>query len=120
MASVYFDPSVGGDGSTVTDDNNATTGLGAGGHRTRFVPALSQTVAVSAYTVAAANTAVNTLNTSISTVTTAASTATAAASTATTAANDAQTYAAAAWDGASCDGGTAGSTFGTTIDGGSA
>lgn len=46
MASVYFDPAVGGDGSTVTDDANATTGLANGGHRTRFVPALSQTVAV--------------------------------------------------------------------------
>lgn len=46
MASVYFDPAVGGDGSTVTDDSSATTGLGNGGHRTRFVPALSQIVAV--------------------------------------------------------------------------
>lgn len=49
MASVYFDPAVGGDGSTVTDDANATTGLANGGHRTRFVPALSQTVAVAAF-----------------------------------------------------------------------
>jgi len=42
--SVYFDPALGGDGSTVTDDNNPTTGLGNNGHRYRFVPALSQTV----------------------------------------------------------------------------
>lgn len=48
---VYFDPAVGGDGTTVTDDSNATTGLGNSGHRTRFVPALSQTVAVAANTV---------------------------------------------------------------------
>lgn len=46
MASVTFPPALGGDGSTVTDDANATTGLANGGHRTRFVPALSQVVAV--------------------------------------------------------------------------
>lgn len=48
MASVFFDPAVGGDGSTVTDDANPSTGLSNGGHRTRFVPALQQTVAVAA------------------------------------------------------------------------
>lgn len=46
MASVYFDPAVGGDGSTVTDDSNPTTGLANGGHRARFVPALAQTIGV--------------------------------------------------------------------------
>ena len=51
MSSVTFSPSVGGDGSTVTDDSNATTGLEGGGHRTRFVPALAQVVAVAAHTV---------------------------------------------------------------------
>ena len=51
MSSVTFSPSVGGDGSTVTDDSNATTGLDGGGHRTRFVPALAQVVAVAANTV---------------------------------------------------------------------
>lgn len=54
MASVYFDPAVGGDGSTVTDDANPTTGLANGGHRTRFVPALSQVVAVAGNTVTTA------------------------------------------------------------------
>ena len=44
MASVTFPTSLGGDGSTVTDDANPSTGLANGGHRTRFVPALSQTV----------------------------------------------------------------------------
>lgn len=44
MTSVYFDPALGGDGSTVTDDANVSTGLANGGHRTRFVPALSQVV----------------------------------------------------------------------------
>lgn len=44
MASVTFPAGLGGDGSTVTDDANATTGLANGGHRTRFIPALSQFV----------------------------------------------------------------------------
>lgn len=44
--SVTFPTNLGGDGSTVTDDDNATTGLGNGGHRTRFVPAMGQVVAV--------------------------------------------------------------------------
>lgn len=46
MASVTFPPALGGDGSTVTDDSNPTTGLANGGHRARFVPALAQMVAV--------------------------------------------------------------------------
>jgi lysophospholipase L1-like esterase len=57
MSSVTFSTTVGGDGSTVTDDTNPTTGLDGGGHRTRFVPALAQTVAVAAHTVAQASTA---------------------------------------------------------------
>jgi hypothetical protein len=56
MASVTFSVSVGGDGSTVTDDANATTGLGNGGHRTRFVPSLAQVVAVASQMVATATT----------------------------------------------------------------
>lgn len=58
MSSVYFDPAAGGDGSTVTDDANAATGLANGGHRARFVPALAQTVAVAAAAVTAAGAAV--------------------------------------------------------------
>lgn len=46
MASVTFPVSLGGDGSTVTDDASPTTGLANGGHRARFVPALAQFVAV--------------------------------------------------------------------------
>lgn len=57
MASVYFDPAVGGDGSTVTDDTNASTGLDNGGHRTRFVPALAQIVAIAANVVSKATAA---------------------------------------------------------------
>ncbi len=49
MASVYFDPAVGGDGSTVTDDSNPSTGLAGGGHRARFVPALVQTVNIAGF-----------------------------------------------------------------------
>lgn len=55
MASVTFPVGVGGDGSTVTDDANATTGLSNGGHRTRFVPALAQMVAVANNVVTNAN-----------------------------------------------------------------
>lgn len=49
VATVTFDAAIGGDDSTVTDDADATTGLAGGGHRTRFVPALSQFVAVAAW-----------------------------------------------------------------------
>lgn len=51
MASVTFPTTVGGDGSTVSDDSNPSTGLANGGHRTRFVPALSQMVAIAGNTV---------------------------------------------------------------------
>jgi hypothetical protein len=51
MSSVTFSTSVGGDGSTVTDDNNATTGLRDGGWKTRFVPALTQEVEVAGFVV---------------------------------------------------------------------
>jgi hypothetical protein len=46
MASVTFPVAIGGDGSTVSDDSNVSTGLANGGHRTRFVPALGQLVAI--------------------------------------------------------------------------
>lgn len=49
MAGVTFNEDVGGDGSTVTDDGNASTGLAQDGHRTRFVPALAQIVAVATW-----------------------------------------------------------------------
>ncbi|WP_374353702.1 hypothetical protein [Chitinimonas sp.] len=51
MASVTFSPVVGGDGSTVTDGSDASTGLDAGGWRVRFVPALAQVVAVAQWLV---------------------------------------------------------------------
>lgn len=55
MSSVYFDPALGGDGTTVTDDADPSTGLAQGGHRTRFVPALAQTVAVAGFVLTKAN-----------------------------------------------------------------
>lgn len=79
MASVTFPAGVGGDGSTVSDDANPTTGLANGGHRTRFVPALAQMVAVAQNTVTQA--------------TNAASSATAAATSATSAINSPGTQA---------------------------
>ena len=59
MASVTFPTTVGGDGSTVTDDTNASTGLDAGGHRTRFVPALAQIGAIASYIVNLCTAALN-------------------------------------------------------------
>jgi hypothetical protein len=46
MASVTFDTVVGGDGSTVTDDDSPSTGLGNGGSILRLVPMMAQVVAV--------------------------------------------------------------------------
>lgn len=54
MAEVTFPPEVGGDGTTISDDSNPNTGLAAGGHRTRFIKALQQLVAVASYVVAKA------------------------------------------------------------------
>jgi hypothetical protein len=54
MSSVTFSTTVGGDGSTVTDDDNATTGLGNGGSLIRLVPMMQQAVNVASYTVNAA------------------------------------------------------------------
>jgi len=49
MTSVTFSTTLGGDGSIVSDDTNADTGLRNGGHRTRFVAALVQFVAMCSY-----------------------------------------------------------------------
>lgn len=92
MASVTFPPSLGGDGSTVTDDGNPTTGLAQGGHRTRFVPALAQTVAMAGTSVSQATAAAG----SASTATSAAATATTQSGIATTKAAEALTSANAA------------------------
>lgn len=71
MSSVYFDPAVGGNGTTVTDDSNVTTGLANGGHRTRFVPALAQVVAVADNTVTKATEASGSASTAAGHATTA-------------------------------------------------
>lgn len=49
MSSVTFPVAVGGDGSTVSDDDNATTGLRNGGWRTRFVPCFTNLVNIADY-----------------------------------------------------------------------
>jgi hypothetical protein len=59
MASVTFPVNIGGNGSTVSDDSSATTGLANGGHRTRFVPALSQMVAIAQTVVTVGQNALN-------------------------------------------------------------
>jgi len=99
MASVTFSASVGGDGSTVTDDGSPSTGLDAGGHRTRFVPCLAQTVAVAAYTVGRATAAASSASaaaTSASNAATSASNAATSASSAATSATNASNSASAA------------------------
>lgn len=76
MASVTFPVPIGGDGTTVSDDNNPTTGLGANGHRTRFIIAMQNLVAIAtavvtngAAAVAAAATAINAPGTQATSVT---------------------------------------------------
>lgn len=64
MASTTFPPAIGGDGSTVSDDSNAFTGLANGGHRTRFVPALGQLVNIANFMVPIAQNALNAAGTS--------------------------------------------------------
>src|SRR5574337_1120809 len=88
MASVYFDPAVGRDGTTVTDDGNPSTGLASGGHRMRFVPALAQLVAVADYTV----TAVTGIDTDVAAATAAAASATSSASAAAASASAAASF----------------------------
>lgn len=89
MASVTFSASVGGDGSTVTDDGSPSTGLDAGGHRTRFVPCLAQTVAVAAYTVGRATAAASSASAAATSASNASSSASAAATSASNAATSA-------------------------------
>jgi len=57
MSSVYFDPAVGGDGTTITDDSNPSTGLANGGHRTRYVPSLANIISVGNFSLTKANAA---------------------------------------------------------------
>lgn len=73
---VHFDTAVGGDGSTVTDDDNASTGLANGGFRTRLLPMFTNVVnialnALASATAAAASalTAVNAPGTSATSTT---------------------------------------------------
>ena len=85
---VTFPVNVGGDGSTVTDDSNATTGLGNGGFRTRLLPMFTNMINI-------ANANLTALSTQTAAATTqagnAAASATAAAASATAAANSAAT-----------------------------
>jgi hypothetical protein len=97
MSSVTFSTTVGGDGSTVTDDDDATTGLRNGGWRTRFVPALTQEVAVAANAVASATAALSSKNAASTSATNAATSASNASTSATNAASSA-TAAAASYD----------------------
>ena len=46
MAQVTFSADAGGDGSTYNDTGTPPEGLADGGHRSNFIPALAQIVAV--------------------------------------------------------------------------
>ncbi|EIF32523.1 hypothetical protein BCh11DRAFT_00251 [Burkholderia sp. Ch1-1] len=52
---VTFPTNVGGDGSTVTDDSNATTGLANGGFRVRLLPMFTQIIAIANWILGKAN-----------------------------------------------------------------
>jgi hypothetical protein len=104
--SVTFSTAIGGDGSTVTDDDNATTGLRDGGWRTRFVPCFTNQVSIANYVVTkageaaasqtAAATSATSASTSASTATTKASEASTSATNAATSASNASTSASTA------------------------
>ena len=87
--SVYFDPALGGNGKTITNDSNPTTGLDNDGHRrddgSGFVGALGQTVIMAG----TATTKAGEAAASAATASGAATTASAAAITATTKASEA-------------------------------
>jgi|GEM_PF-1984003 len=53
---VTFPTNVGGDGSTVTDDSSATTGLANGGFRTRLLPMFTQIIAIANWILGTAST----------------------------------------------------------------
>ncbi|MDR2451004.1 MAG: hypothetical protein LBE85_04365, partial [Candidatus Accumulibacter sp.] len=89
MSSVFFDPEVGGDGSTVSDDADPATGLRNYGWTTRFVPALSQLVAVAAWIKEWVTARRDEIGAADSSATSAAATATLAAATASNAATSA-------------------------------
>lgn len=81
---VQFKTSVGGNGSIVTDDANPATGLGGGGHRDRFVPALGQVIKVAEFVVGKADAAANSASAAIAVATTALNSATTQATSSTT------------------------------------
>jgi hypothetical protein len=79
MSSVTFSTTVGGDGSTVTDDDNATTGLGNGGALIRLVPMMNQVVTVASYVVTKAGDSSTSASAAAASASAAATSATAAA-----------------------------------------
>jgi hypothetical protein len=69
MSSVTFTTDVGGDGSIITDDDNATTGLGNGGALIRLVPMMQQVVNVAAFAVNAVKSALGGATTTATSIT---------------------------------------------------
>lgn len=56
---VTFPPSIGGDGTSYSDDDDAATGLAGGGAVVRFIPLLKQVVSVIGYGLSQISNAVN-------------------------------------------------------------
>lgn len=97
---VTFPTNVGGDGSTVTDDSNATTGLANGGFRVRLLPMFTQIIAIANWiltTASAVSTyATNAFNSAAAASTSAGNASTSAGAAATSASNAAASAVAAA------------------------
>ncbi|MEW9586722.1 hypothetical protein [Paraburkholderia sp. DGU8] len=88
---VTFPTNVGGDGSTVTDDSNATTGLANGGFRVRLLPMFTQIIAIANWILSTASaagvSATNAFNSASAASTSAGNANTSAGAAATSAAN---------------------------------
>ncbi len=82
---VTFSTTVGGDGSTVTDDSNATTGLANGGFRVRLLPMFTQIIAIANFVLGKANAAATSATNAATSETNAGVSASAAASSASSA-----------------------------------
>ncbi len=93
--SVTFPTTMGGDGSTVTDDDNATTGLANGGAILRLVPMFTQMIAVCAWVMNTVSASVTSVASSVLTAANSAIAANTSASNANASAIAAANYSAA-------------------------
>jgi len=114
--SVTFPVALGGSGQTIDDSTSPTAGLGNGGHRTRFVPALSQTVVMAQTAADKATSALASRDAAASSQTAAAGSATSASGSATTATTKASEAASSASSAATSASAAASYAVGTISD----